>query len=321
MAKLFLPARQKRVCFSNPISGRRWLNLLDAHPRFGLEFKPNLNFPAEVLGFSFATNRHGLRGPANAAAPGVILGTSFGMGLSVDNGSNWYDLLLDPERWFNGAMPVGIRNHVNLLDDLYRGSYDTLLYLYHPNIWKASQSFESAAQTGRNIFQTMGWKTGLRETLLFYPKWMTRECYKARDGLSVHSRWNGQDFHFNARYAMIELKRNRDFAAAQMALLNQIFGRFTTVVAVRAPIKEDIAGSRGFTPLLEALAAHNNEWWSFFTANTASHVRSFRLPDNEFVSVDFLPYDTHWSASGNRKFVELLRPILIDLNVDGVRPG
>jgi hypothetical protein len=241
------------------------------------------------------------------------------MGLSVDNGCNWYDLLLDPDRWFNGGMPVGPQNHANLLDDVYRGSYDTLIYLYHPNVWRTAQGFVRAERTGKDIFETMGWKTTLRDTLLLYPKWIAKEYFKANEGSSVHCKWNGQDFFFNSRYSFFDLSENLEFARAQMAVLNRIFSRFKQVVAVRPPIKEYIAGRQGFSAPLRELADHYDEWWNFFVSSAVPSVRSYSLSCDDFDSIDFHPYDTHWTASGNRKFVELLRPLLTEANVQGVK--
>jgi len=319
ISKLLVANRQARVCFSNPFSGRRWLNLLEPHPRYGLLFKRNLNYSKRVLGFSFATNNLGFRGPSNPEAPGVIFGTSFAMGLSVDNGDNWYELLLDPDKWFNGGMPVGPRNNANVLDDLYRGSYDTLIYLYHPNIWKTAQGFVRAEKTGKDIFQTLGWKTGFWQTLSLYPKWVAKEFYKTKHGWSVHSKWNGQDFFFNSRYNLMDVPKNLEFAKSQMSILNSIFARFKTVLVVRYPIKEDIAGRLGFSDDLRTLAVNNDEWWNFFVSNAAPSVRTHSLMDGGFESIDFHPYDTHWTANGNQKFTELLRPLLMAAHVDGVK--
>jgi hypothetical protein len=319
MTKLFLSSRQKRVCFSNPLNGRLWLSLLEPHQRYGLLFKRNLNYPRRVLGFTFSSNEHGLRGPANRTAPGVILGTSFGMGLSVDNGSNWYDLLLDFDQWFNGSMPVGPQNHINLLDDLYQGSYDTLIYLYHPNIWKTAQGFARAEKAGRDIFQTLSWKTNLGQTLLLFPKWMLKEFYRTNKGWSVHNKWSGKDFFFNARYSYMNLSTNIAYAEEQMKKLNSIFARFKSVVAVRVPIKEDLAGRQGVSDMLRELAAHNDEWWNFFVSKVITPVRTFELPYDGFDSSDFHPYDTHWTVNGNRKFTELMRPILREASINGVK--
>ena len=319
LSKLFLPARRKRVCFSNPINGRLWLKLLEPHQRYGLLFKRNLDYPSSVLGFSFKSNEFGLRGPANPTAPGVILGTSFGMGLSVDNGRNWYDLLLDQNRWFNGSMPVGPQNQANLLDDLYQGSYDTLLYLYHPNIWKTAQGYMRAEESGRDIFQTLSWKTDLLPTMSLYPKWLVKELYKTNQGWSVHRKWNGRDFYFNARYSYMNLSKNLPFAEKQMGILNSIFKRFKFVLAVRVPIKEDLAGRQGVSEKLRRLAAHNDEWWNFFSSNTTPSVRAVELSAEAFDSSDFHAYDTHWTVKGNEKFVRLVRPMLMEAAVSGVK--
>lgn len=319
MLKLFLPSRQRRVCFVNPINGRRWLSLLEPHQRYGLLFKRNLNYPKDALGFSFSSNEHGLRGPANPTAPGVILGTSFGMGLSVDDGCNWYDLLLDQDQWFNGSMPVGPRNHASLLDDLYRGSFETLLYLYHPNLWKTAQGYVKAEESGQDIFRTLSWKTDLWPTVALYPKWLVKELYKTSQGWSVHRKWNGTDFFFNARYSYMELSKNLPFAERQMAELNGMFERFNYVLAVRVPIKEDLAGRQGLSDKLRTLAEHNDEWWNFFVSKAVSGVRTVELPTDGFDASDFHPYDTHWTATGNEKFTQLVRPRLIEAGVSGVK--
>jgi len=284
-------------------------------------FKRNLNYPKQVLGFTFTSNELGLRGPAKRTAPGVILGTSFGMGLSVDNGSNWYDLLLDPDQWFNGSMPVGPRNSANLLDDQYQGSYDTLIYLYHPNIWKTAQEFVRAEKLGLDIFQALSWKTSLWQTLLLYPKWIGKESYKTIKGFSVHQKWNTQDFFFNARYNIMNIPTNSTFAENQMAILNGIFDKFKLVLAVRVPIKEDLAGRAGMSDQLRQLAAHYDEWWNFFVSKVGANVRTLELPFDEFDSSDFHPYDTHWTASGNQKFTRLFRPILTEASANGVKQG
>ena len=319
MSKLFLPARQRRVCFINPINGRLWLSLLEPHQRYGLLFKRNLNYPKGALGFSFSSNEHGLRGPANPTAPGVILGTSFGMGLSVDDGCNWYELLLDKDQWFNASMPVGPQNHANLLDDLYRGSYETLFYLYHPNTWKTAQGYVKAEESGQDIFQTLSWKTALWPTVRLYPKWLVKELYKTSQGWSVHQKWDGNDFFFNARYSYMELSKNLPFAESQTAILNGVFRRFKHVIAVRAPIKEDLAGRQGMSDRLRTLARHNDEWWNFFASNVAPGVRTVELPTDGFVPRDFHPYDTHWTTAGNEKFAQLVRPSLLEAAVSGVR--
>lgn len=320
MSKLFLPARQRRVCFINPINGRLWLRLLEPHQRYGLLFQRNLDYPKGALGFTFSSNEHGLRGPANPAAPGVILGTSFGMGLSVDSGWNWYELLLDQDQWFNASMPVGPQNHANLLDDLYRGGYDTLLYLYHPNVWKTAQGYAKAQESGQDIFQTLSWKTALWPTVALYPKWVAKELYKTSQGWSVHQKWDGKDFYFNARYSYMELSKHRPFAETQMAILNGVFERFEKVVAVRFPIKEDVAGGLGFSDRLRKLADHNDEWWSFFASNAAPGVRTVELAADAFDASDFHPYDTHWTTVGNEKFARLVRPVLLEAGVSGLKP-
>jgi hypothetical protein len=91
------------------------------------------------------------------------------------------------------------------------------------------------------------------------------------------------------------------------------------VLAVRVPIKEDLAGRQGISEKLRHLAAHNDEWWNFFSSHADGRVRAVELPSDAFEAADFHSYDTHWTTSGNEKFTRLVRPFLQEAAVSGVR--
>lgn len=317
LVAMFWPAK-RRVNFTNPVNGRLWLRLLQADPRHGLRFRPEIAVGKRVLGFSFRSNRFGLRGPASPEAPNVLLGTSFAMGLSVDEGENWYDRLLDPARWFNAAMPVGPHNQSALLEDLYRGSGDTLLYLYHPNLWKTAQGYLAASAQGRSIFDVMRWKTDSASIALLFPKWVSKEMAKAARGLSHYRRVEGQLMHFNAGYCRIDPVADRVLIERVQADLAALFARFRQVIVLRVPIKEELGAMAGFSPRLRALAENYDTMWSLFRDAAPGHVQAVALPPSAFEFGDFLPYDTHWSAAGNRRFAALARPVLRAAGVVGI---
>lgn len=318
MLDILIADRTRCVNFSNPFNARMWLSQLVADSRHGLLFHPDLDLPRKALGFTFSTNRFGLRGPAAAEGGGVVLGTSFAMGLSVNNGENWWDLILDRDGWFNGGMPVSPRDHEAVLDDFYRGSYDTLLYLYHPNLWKTATGFEAARASGRTIFEQMRWSAELRDAAVGYPKWIARELAKIWMGLSLYRRWGGRTFHFNASYNFLDPERNAAFLDDQTAVLARLFARFRRVVVVRVPIKEELGHLSGPSPRLDQLRANYEALWNRFRGKLDPAIQVHTVPAADFDPDDFLPYDTHWSAAGNRRFAAALRTILREHQIAGV---
>ena len=83
------------------------MNLLECEDIYKLRFKPNLDYEKHKLGFTFTSNKFGFRGTENHLSDDLILGTSFAMGMSVNNGENWYENLDIPQP-FNLAIPSGI---------------------------------------------------------------------------------------------------------------------------------------------------------------------------------------------------------------------
>lgn len=318
LAAMVWPNRHRRVNFTNPLNGRRWLSLLASDPRHGIRFHANLSLDRRELGFSFRSNALGLRGPAAPDAPQVLLGTSFAMGLSVDNGENWYEQILESGQWFNAAMPVGPLNQIRLLEDVYTGSGDALLYLYHPNLWKTAQGYLAADREGRDIFSIMRWKADHASTWKLIPRWLAKEGAKATSGLSHYARIDGEPWFFNAAYCHLELDQNKALFDTVAGHLDQLFTRFKKVVVLRVPIKEELAADCGFSPRLTLLAQGYDRFWDAFRVRLAPHVEAHALPRSAFGFSDFLPYDTHWSARGNATFCRLAAPLLRGAGLTGI---
>ena len=316
MLRLLFANTNAVINFSNPLRGIKWLSCLDPHYRHGIKFYPNLDLEKDVLGFTLRTNELGLRGTAQTEAAHVVLGTSFAMGLSVDEGKNWYDLALDDSLWFNAAMPVGIANSIMLIDDLYKGCRDTLVYLYHPNVWRTSESYAAAYNDKMTIFERQGWKTDRRSVIRLYPKWITKEGLKWITGSSLYCRWGEKQFHFDATYNVFNLTGAREvFSAQQMTLFNNLCATFKRVVVVRVPIKEDSVPLIGRTSGLTKLRENYDEMWAYFKSNVSQGVDCFDLDHSEFSSEHFHPYDTHWNDLGNELFAARLQDILIDRKI------
>lgn len=319
--KIILFPRSAGVNFSNPLNGRRWLKLLREHPRYGMTFHPDLDLPAGRLGFSFRSNALGFRGPDGTEGDGVVIGTSFAMGLSVDTGDNWYDRLLDRSAWFNVGMPVSPLDHANAIADLYRGSGKVLLYLYHPNVWKTAQGFVAARRQNIGIFSAMRWRTSLAGTLRLYPKWISKELAKIAAGYSVYRRWDGRDFFFNAAYNLMPPDKGDPFVREQISVLDELLRRFEKVIVVRVPIKEDSVPDAIATPALKALQANYDHYWALFRDLAPGHARFHELDHAEFRGEHFHPFDTHWTKAGNALFARRLQSILEAEGATGFATG
>lgn len=298
------------VNLSNPFRARQWLRLLEPSPRYGLRFHPNLDLPARLLGFSFESNGLGFRGPSSRGGKAMLLGTSFAMGLSVDKGLNWYDGFLDPREWLNGSMPVGPRNQQAVVKDFYEGEGKVLLYIYHPNIWRTAQSFMKATEQGVDIFTYLRWKTSLLDTLRLYPKWIAKEIAKVSIGKSVYRQWGSQRYHLNAAYNFLDPTSGSAVVEDCIEALREIFSGFSRVIVIRAPIKEDSLPQNLRTRQLEALNDNYELYWEKFRGSFGSNVRCYGLDHAAFGPDHFLPFDTHWSPSGNALFREVIRPIM-----------
>lgn len=318
LAAMVWPNRQRRVNFSHPLNGRHWLKLLLPDRRHGIRFHPNLELDRKELGFSFNSNALGLRGPASSNASQVILGTSFAMGLSVNNGENWYDELLEPEKWFNAAMPVGPLNQIRLLEDVYSGCGSALLYIYHPNIWKTAQAYLTVDRLGRDIFNVMRWKTDHISTYKLIPRWLSKEVTKASTGHSQYMQVDGEPWHFNANYCNLDFEKNHELFEEVSRHFEILFSRFDKVLILRVPIKEELAAERTRSQRLMLLSESYDKFWEAFISRLGTQIETHNLPRSAFDFPDFLPYDTHWSKRGNATFARLASPILRSARLSGI---
>lgn len=298
--------RQREINFTNPFNGRRWLALLRADAKRGLRFIPNLRLPKAHLGFSFSTNAVGLRGPACRNAHRIVAGTSFGMGLSVNDGENWYEHGLVGD-WLNVSIPVGFENISASLEELHDGRRGQLLFIYHPNVWKTSQDYLEAAASNRDIFTHMGWSTALWDTFRLYPIWLSKQVAKYGTGDNLPLRWGDTPLLLNCRYAAFNAERDPALTKRIEQAIQDLTHSFDDVVVVRSRIKEECVPIDFPWPRLQRLREQYDTLWQRFLDCTPNHTRVAEPAPSDFSAGDFLPLDTHWSAQGNRRFAELLR--------------
>ncbi|MEL4307325.1 hypothetical protein [Joostella sp. CR20] len=296
-----------RINFSNPFNGRKWLSLLKESTDFGLSFSENISLSEKYLGFTFSTNKYGLRGPDDESAPLVICGTSFAMGLSVNDGDNWYDLLSNNCQ-FNIGFPVATRCHNRRLDLLYNGGFNRLFFIYHPNNWMISHNFFLAEEGEKKIFEHMKWKTSLIDTFKIFPKWIIKSVIKRYKGIFQVHNYKGVNYHINSRYSIINLEKKKKFVEYEMKEVNKLFSRFNEVVIIRVPVKEQVVEHTLSDDLnLKRLVRNYEDNYYLFKQNINHN--NFRILDfsDKFELDDYHAFDTHWNKKGNYKFHELVK--------------
>lgn len=298
------------INFSNPTRGRQWLKLLKPSMELGLSLKPCLSLDdRKALGFTFRVNEFGFHGEANSEADNVILGTSFAMGFGVDEGRNWFQL--DPNLrygYFNLGIPVSPLNHLNALSKYYKGKFGTLIYVYHPNVWKTASSFYRAERAGLDIFKFLRWRVSLLSMARLMPRWYFKKLiYKFNEGEIIHKE-SGSKYCLNTNYNKYNSSSvDFDYSVANLV---ELFSKFKSVFVFRVPIKEQIACDVVNNKKLRDLCNNYDECWSKFVGVEAMQRDGVEIIDlckgGGFDLSDYLPYDTHWGPSGNAKFVHIV---------------
>ena len=307
--------QQSKINFSNPFKGRRWLNILKTDQDLGLLLNSSCNFSSRSdLGFTFQVNKYGFHGGEYPNSSNVILGTSFGMGLGVDEGMNWFQLNKEFERsYFNLSMPVSPGNHFAALKKLYKGNYHTLIYVYHPNVWKVASGFYKAQHSKKNIFEFLGWEVSIKSMFYKIPKYILRLCYSYLNKDLFKYKINGKAYLINTNYNRYDLN-SPEF---QMSIIDlvKIFKKFKEVRIYRVPIKEQLIRGKVASRKLSSLNLNYDECWNRFLSEkdiqSMKNIRIFDLCKDSHSSLkfelcDYLPNDTHWSPSGNDKFYKIV---------------
>ena len=303
------------IDFTNPFLGRRWLLSLTADKQFGLSFKPLLAHDKDYMGFTFQSNQFGLRGPDNVKSDSVICGTSYGMGLSVDNGQNWYELSRTCSQFFNVSMPVGTQNHINRVNNLYQGDASDLYFIYHPNIWSISAAFDKALNENKSITDIMAWKTTIPDAILLSFRRFFKNTYKRATSRLIFHKYGRFEYRMDANYSYFDLVQKEEFANRELNRILDLFRMFKRVKVFRVPIKEQVYYQLTNDPRCEKLIRNYESNWNFLLDGLSEyeHVSTVDLCNKGIFSLtDYLPRDTHWSVSGNEKFSEQF-----DVNVAG----
>jgi hypothetical protein len=298
---------KKQVNLSSPKYSTEWLRAMKPSLRYGLSFRENLSLDRKTLGFSFRSNSYGLKGPDNVHSDTIICGTSYGLGIGVDEGANWYDLNDCISDYFNISFPVGTQNHLNRLEDLYKGNHKNIIYIYHPNLWVTSLGFRDADQAGMDVFSFKKWKTDWFSTLklkLMHPIKMIvrlkRKNIRLIKLLKV--------FQVNTRYSYINKIKYSKFISSEINLLSKLFKKFDNVLILRVPIKEQLIPKKYSCSKLKELNNNYDELWGGFVKEILKdNTQNINISDltDKFDLSHYHPFDTHWNAKGNELFYEL----------------
>jgi len=307
-----------KINLNHPINSRNWLSIMRPDDNFGLNFYPHSGFnDRKKVGFTFKSNKFGFHGNSNTHANGVILGTSFGMGMSVDEGNNWFQLNDSIQSNFlNLSMPVSPFHHQNSLNKIYRGNFNKLIYIYHPNTWKVASNFYRAMHLGKDIFSFSHWETSYSSLLKLIPKWyLKRFIYKI---LSIEGKFSEDaiDFRYNTRYNYFDLSKTLNLLDFKRSVkeFHQIFEQFSSVYVFRIPIKEQIINKKVNIIKLSKLCQNYEDNWNLWLKDLSKIQSNITVYDmfecGNLQLKDFHPNDTHLSLTGNEKVSNIISNVI-----------
>lgn len=299
-----------------PLQARRWLALLEPHPRWGFRISPDLAVPRRSLGFSFKSNSLGLHGPEDPGAPNVIFGTSFAMSLAVDVGANWFERLGLDKGWMNLGLPVGVLQWQKMLEDCHRGRRGTALLIYHPNLWPHCQIYKRWSDSGADVFKALGWKTSWVACVKLTLRAARRRWSKIRSGRWVVCRVGDARYNIDCDYSYFDPVVQSGLFNDNLRRLVELLKGFQRVIVVRTTIKQELVPKELKTDALRATVDTYDRLWALTREGMGRMPGiEFHWPEG-FELIDFHPNDTHWNERGNIKFA---RWISDNLSLSGLQ--
>ena len=295
-----------------PMQGRRWLRLLDEDPRCGFRLRPNLDVPSRELGFSLRSNAFGLRGPCDIMASNVVLGTSFAMGMAVNNGENWYEHCLPNAGWLNLGLAVGIREWTELISIHHCGPRDLIVLLYHPNIWTHCLMYERWRTSGVGLFRALRWRTGWLHCMLLSLRKSLAQQRGFNNGNWVRvMRGSSQRYEIDARYSLVPPSDIAGVFDRNIGNLVDLLAGFRRVIVVRLRVKQELVPTEMCSPQLRVLCRQYDCLWAS-TVSALKELNSVECHVPEIFGFESFHYrDTHWNAAGNRVFADWFRESIL----------
>lgn len=294
-----------KLDFSHPMQSRKWLNLLREDSLSGIRIKPNLNLSRNELGFTFKTNEIGLRGKLNQSSNKVVGGTSFAMGFGVDENRNWFDQT--ETDFFNIGLPVGPREHLNLLNEYYKGNYSHLIYMYHPNFWSLANQYNQLDNNYDNLFSNFGWEKNWFKCKILSFRKKNERSLKIRKGEYLVCETKNGKYFFNSNYCYFDFNTQKKEVTHILTQFKDLTKLFDNVTIIRIPIKEILLQENSLK--LNQLKPNLDFGWNQLMKSLDSE-NNIRIFEPDFFDVgDYLPFDTHWNEKGNLKFANFFNHI------------
>lgn len=296
----------------DPLQARKWILLLKRDFISGIRIKPNLSLKKKYLGFSFSSNSLGLRGPISQNGKGVILGTSFAMGLTVDNGYNWYDNKL-MKNFLNVGLPVGVKQEEQLLQTYYDGSAEIAIVLYFPNFWELAYKFSSWEKSQEDIFSFFNWVTNKKkcENLFKVRKEKLREQMKAGNAILFSN--GNRTYHVNTKYSMFEFENKDEFVYNNLEIWENLFRLFKNILIFRIPCKQELVPNILRNKVLNDTINSYEYGWNLIKNKFQPYSKIQLIEIADFKLEDYHPWDVHWNKHGNKKFQKVITQYLRQL--------
>lgn len=259
------------------------------------------------MGFSFNSNSLGLRGPEKENANAVVMGTSFAMGFGVNNGSNWWDSTTSSD-YLNLGLPVGSRQQLNLLTNLYKGSFQHLVILFHPNFLSLDAIYKEWQPNKETIFECRKWVTGYLQCFYKSIKWKSKRRHLYKTGVYIPITHGNKIYELNTCYSLIPEKTIKDSISYSSLYWNEIASKFEKITIVRLRPKEDVVDSS--IPAIQKLQKVYQQYWDLFLTSFTKNV--INVNAEGYVLSDYHELDSHWNVNGNKKLTSLMNQILAE---------
>lgn len=288
--------------FFLPLQNRKWLKLLEPDAISGYRIRPNISLPASELGFSFSSNRLGLRGPDNVAADNLLIGTSFAMGFAVHTGQNWWESALDAN-WLNIGLPVGVNRLRALHDTVYAGRRGCAVVLYHPNFWQYARQYEDQAASAKTVHEFFGWQTDERFCSAMQAKILKMREFKASSGAAVAFEQDGVRHYMESVIYPFDFEKERDLVERSLSHWAHLLEGFDAVHLVRTRMKQELCPEAFRNEALVKTCVGFDAGWQIFVDALAG--RNCTVHEASCISYDhFYPSEGHWTAEGNAVFAK-----------------
>lgn len=298
-------SKYRNLDLTKPLQVRKWLRFFENDEVTAIRLKKNLSVEdCKQCGFSINSNNIGFRGPANSYGGNLVVGTSFAMGICVDNGFNWWDNLENSifKNTLNIGFPYGMTQALGAFKEYYKGSCENLFIIWHPNFLEQEVKFKNI-KNYKNSIQELRWKTGWLDCLLLTLKLHLKKTNLIKSNRLIPLKNNGKIFYLDNLYCYIDRKKRFSELNASISCINEIAKKFKNIFMIRVQTKQDVIHGYKESKHFNFIQGYYNDLWKTYCSEMLSVNK--KIDTVEYVDAnisDFHVYDNHWNESGNKKF-------------------